>query len=119
MKISNLLFIAATTTFLMACSTPKEKVSDIAEEVCSLIKSDDLDDLQEYFKSTVSTNQFSNPKGVREKFDCTVTRVVQKDRDNFNVEFKSFYIVKVEEIDGDFKVKRLSLGNTSSKRYIK
>ena len=103
----------------MACSTPKENVSDIAEEVCSLIKSDDLDDLQEYFKSTVSTNQFSNPEGVREKFDCTVTRVVQKDRDNFNVEFKSFYIVKVEEIDGDFKVKDLSLGNTSSKRYIR
>lgn len=118
MKIK-VISLLAVTIFITACSTPKENVSDIAEEVCSLIKNNDLDDIQDYFKSTVSTNQFSNPKGVREKFDCTVTRVVQKDRDNFNVEFKSFYIIKVEDIDGDFKVKGMSLGNTSSKRYIK
>jgi len=118
MKIKIISLLAATI-FLTACSTPKENVSDIAEEVCSLIKSDDLDDIQDYFKSTVSTAKFSNPESIRENFDCTVTRVVQKDRDNFNVEFKSFYIVKVEEIDGDFKVKDLSLGNTSSKRYIR
>lgn len=118
MKIK-IISLFAVTVFLTACSTPKENVSDIAEEVCSLIKSNDLDDIQDYFKSTVSTSQFSNSRSIREKFDCTVTRVVQKDRDNFNVEFKSFYTVKVEEINGDFKVKGMNLGNTSSQRYIK
>jgi len=118
MKIKTILLLAATLS-LAAYSTPKENAASVAEDVCDNIKNDDLDDIQDYFKSTISSNKFNNPQSVRDNFDCEITRVVQKDRDNFTVEFKSFYILKIKDIDGDFKVKGMSIGETSSRRYIK
>ncbi len=119
MNSLKVIVVVISALSLTACSTSKDDASYIAQKVCSSIKNDDLADIQDYFKSTVSANQMRNPQVIRDKFDCTITNVTQTSNANFTVEFESFYILKIRDFEGDFKVIGMSADNILSKLYSK
>lgn len=109
MKISNLLLISATTTLLMACSSPEDNARSLIADYCDAFKSNDVETLKTL---TTDSNLVEHPfwsDSDRKKASCgKKVKKVSEEKYIFILGGKKSRSIPlpivVEKVDGDFKI---------------
>jgi len=111
MKISNLLFIAATATFLTACSSPEDQARSVIADYCDAFKDNDIETLKELSTDPTLVKFPYISESERESASCgEKVKIVSEEKYIFILGDKTLPMpVVVEQVDGDFKITGLNL----------